>query len=88
MDSGYNNRDEEKEIHARRSARIEQMKREKELQEQRRRLVKRYLPYAAGVLGALVTILILFIILPGKENVNEEYDAEQVENRRYKRCSG
>lgn len=80
MDSGYNNRDEEKEIHARRSARIEQMKREKELQEQRRRLVKRYLPYAAGVLGALVTILILFIILPGKENVNEEYDAEQVEN--------
>lgn len=80
MDSGYNNRDEEKEIHARRSARIEQMKREKELQEQRRRLVKRYLPYAAGALGALVTILILFIILPGKENVNEEYDAEQVEN--------
>ena len=79
MDSGYNNRDEEKEIHARRSARIEQMKREKELQEQRRRLVKRYLPYAAGALGALVTILILFIILPGKENVNEEYDAEQVE---------
>lgn len=79
MDSGYNNRDEEKEIHARRSARIEQMKREKELQEQRRRLVKHYLPYAAGALGALVTILILFIILPGKENVNEEYDAEQVE---------
>ena len=79
MDSGYNNRDEEKEIHARRSARIEQMKREKELQEQRRRLIKHYLPYAAGALGALVTILILFIILPGKENVNEEYDAEQVE---------
>ena len=80
MESTNNSRDDEKEIHARRSARIEQMKREKQLQEQRRQLIKRYFPYGIGVLGVLVVALVLAMFLPGKEKVNEEYSVE-VENQ-------
>lgn len=80
MESGYSNRDDEKEIHARRSARIEQMKREKELQEQRRKLIKRYMPYAIGGAGALIVVLALAILLPNKQKEDEDYRVEQQEN--------
>lgn len=76
MELTNNSRDDEKEIHARRSARIEQMKREKELQEQRRRFIKRYFPYGIGVLGVLVVALVLAMFFPGKEKGNEEYSVE------------
>lgn len=76
MELTNNSRDEEKEIHARRLARVEQMKREKELQEQRRRFIKRYFPYGIGALGALIVVLMLAIFLPGKEKVDEEYSVE------------
>lgn len=77
MESLQNNRDDEKEIHARRSARIEQMKREKELQEQRRRLIKRYFPYAIGGLSVVVIILIAIILLAGKRNLDKDLQVKE-----------
>lgn len=79
MEPFYNNTDEEKEIHARRSARIEQMKREKQLQEQRRRKVKKCLPYAMGAIGAVIIIIALIVLMPTKrkEGENQQVQIEE-----------
>lgn len=63
--------DEEKQVHARRSARIEQMKREKQLQEQRRRMIRKFLPYAIGV-TSVITIMIVMVALIGGRDKKEK----------------
>ena len=77
MESLQNNRDDEKETHARRSARIEQMKREKELQEQRRRLIKRYFPYAIGGLSVVVFVLIVITLLSGNRSTDNKSQVKE-----------
>ncbi len=56
-------RDEEMQ-RARRAERIAQMRREKQLQEQRRQMIRRYLPLGAGALGAIIllSVVIAFVV--------------------------
>ena len=64
------------EIHARRAARIEQMKREKQLQEQRRRMIKKYLPYGAGALAVVIILVVTVSLFVGKSKEKENQQAE------------
>ena len=70
--------DEQKEQErlARRSERIEQMRREKQLQEKRRQLIKTYWPIGVGSLGLLMLIVVLVVAINGKSgaepNVEEK----------------
>ena len=66
----------DKEIHARRSARIEQMKREKQLQEQRRRMIKKYLPYVAGALVVIILFIGVICIFAEKSKENNQQLAQ------------
>ena len=70
----------DKEIHARRSARIEQMKREKQLQEQRRRMIKKYLPYVMGAVGVIICVVVLIVLLPKNSKDNYIHPAEMEES--------
>lgn len=72
MEPFLDNTDKEKEIHAHRSARIEQMKREKQLQEQRRRMIKKYTPYAAGALAVVIVLICAIVMLTGKSEESDK----------------
>ncbi len=62
----------ENELHARRSARIEQMKREKQLQEQRRKMIKKYLPYGAGAAAVLILLISAIAMLVGNAKADKD----------------
>ncbi len=71
--------DEQKEQErlARRSERIEQMRREKQLQEKRRQLIKTYWPVGVGSLGLLMLIVVLVVAINGK---SAEPNGQQAQN--------
>ena len=62
----------ENELHARRSARIEQMKREKQLQEQRRKMIKKYLPYGVGAAAVLILLISAIVMLVGNAKADRD----------------
>ena len=62
----------ENELHARRSARIEQMKREKQLQEQRRKMIKKYLPYGAGAAAVIILLISAIVMLVGNTKADKD----------------
>ena len=72
--------DEQKEQErlARRSERIEQMRREKQQQEKRRQLIKTYWPVGVGSLGLLMLIVVLVVAINGKSGA--EPNGQQVQN--------
>lgn len=61
---------ENEEQRARRAARIARMRREKQRQEMRRLMIKRYLPLGAGVLCVII-IMIVIIMVFGRPDKNE-----------------
>lgn len=74
----------ENELHARRSARIEHMKREKQLQERRRKMIKKYLPYGAGAVAVLILLIGAIVMLVGnakadKDKLIEDETSEVIE---------
>lgn len=77
MEPILDNRDEEA-LHARRAERIARMRREKQVQEQRRRMIRKYLPLGAGVLGVII-IMIIVSALIRKPGGNEAQQQTQVE---------
>lgn len=77
MEPILDNRDEEA-LHARRAERIARMRREKQIQEQRRRMIRKYLPLGAGVLGVII-IMIIVSALIRKPGGNEAQQQTQVE---------
>ena len=66
------NRDDDREVRARRAARLAQMRKEKQLQEQRRRMIRKLLPMGAGVLGIIIIIITAVVVLGKKTGTDEE----------------
>lgn len=66
----------ENELHARRSARIEQMKREKQVQEQRRKMIKKYLPYGVGAAAVLILLISAIVMLVGNAKADRDKPIE------------
>lgn len=74
------NRDDDREVRARRAARLAQMRKEKQLQEQRRRMIRKLLPMGAGVLGIIIIIITAVVVLGKKTGTDEGQQAQATEN--------
>lgn len=74
------NRDDDREVRARRAARLAQMRKEKQLQEQRRRMIRKLLPMGAGVLGIIIIIITAVVVLGKKTGTDEGQQAQAAEN--------
>lgn len=74
------NRDDDREVRARRAARLAQMRKEKQLQEQRRRMIRKLLPMGAGVLGIIIIIIAAVVVLGKKTGTDEGQQAQAAEN--------
>ena len=63
MEPVLDNRDEEEILRARRAERRERMKLEKQLQEQRRQMIRKFLPLGVSVIGIIITISIVIAVV-------------------------
>lgn len=63
---------------ARRAERIAQMRREKQLQEQRRQMIRKYLPLGVGALGVILVISVVTALVK-KPQENEAQQQAQIE---------
>ena len=80
MDHISDRENEEKEQCARRAARIARMRREKQRQEMRRRMIKRYLPLGAGVLCVIIIMIVIIMVFrrPDKDEIQQtKVDAQE-----------
>ena len=71
---------EEKEQRARRAARIARMRCEKQRQEMRRLMIKRYLPLGAGVLCVIIIMIVIIMVFgrPDKDEIQQtKVDAQE-----------
>lgn len=74
------NRDDDREVRARREARLAQMRKEKQLQEKRRRMIRKLLPMGAGVLGIIIIIITAVVVIGKKTGTDEGQQAQAAEN--------
>lgn len=71
---------ENEEQRARRAARIARMRREKQRQEMRRLMIKRYLPLGAGVLCVIIIMIVIIMVFgrPDKDEIQQtKVDAQE-----------
>lgn len=64
-------------LRARRAERIAQMRREKQLQQQRRQMIRKFLPLAAGVLGVIIVLSV--VIALAKKPQGDKTEQAQIE---------